>query len=57
MDDVNRRTLSWGREGQVNPFKEVYDVRRLKPWYTYVICSRRPISARFPNDYSNGHMQ
>jgi len=22
--------LSWGREGQINPFKEVYDVRRFK---------------------------
>jgi len=56
MDDVDRRMLNWGREGQVNPFKEVYDVRQLKSWYTYVICSRKPIPAYFPNDHPNGHL-
>ena len=29
-EDLNRRMLSWGREGQINPFKEVYEVCHCK---------------------------
>jgi len=26
LEDVNRRMMDWGREGRINPFKEVYDL-------------------------------
>jgi sterol 14-demethylase len=29
LDDLNKRMLGWGKEGKMNPFKEVYDVGTL----------------------------
>jgi cytochrome P450 len=26
LEDINKRMLGWGKEGQINPFKEVYDL-------------------------------
>lgn len=29
LEDINRRMLSWGKDGSINPFKEVYEVTTL----------------------------
>ena len=29
LDDVNNKMLEWGKEGTMNPFKAIYDVRKL----------------------------
>ena len=29
LDDVNNKMVEWGKEGTMNPFKDIYEVRKL----------------------------
>ena len=29
LDDANNKMLGWGKEGTMNPFKDIYEVRKL----------------------------
>ena len=53
MDDIQNRMEGWGKEGRMDPFKDVYDVSIPDLFLNYQLSATQ---ARLPNDCSHGEL-
>jgi hypothetical protein len=59
LDDIHKRMKSWGTEGKINPFREIYDVcfYYCSHQFANTLNHKTLVIACVPNDCPHGHLQ